>query len=143
MLDFDGLDHVVIRARDPNRLIQFYRDVLGCSLERQSAPELGLYQLRAGRSLIDLVAVEGKLGREGGAAPGAGDNMDHFCLRVNHFDPDRIIAHLARHGVEADPPTTRYGADGWGPSIYLRDPEGNRLELKGPPEREPESEPPR
>ena len=128
-----GLDHVVIRARDLARLSRFYCEALGCRLERTQA-ELGLVQLRAGRSLIDLVDVGGPLGRAGGAGPGdEGRNMDHLCLRIEPFDAAAIRDHLAAHGVAADEPASRYGAEGEGPSIYLADPEGNVIELKGPP----------
>lgn len=128
-----GLDHVVIRARDMERMIGFYRDVLGCAVER-TLDDFGLYQLRAGRSLIDLVDVTGKIGRAGGAAPGDDAlNMDHFCLRVEPFDEAAIRAHLAVHGIIAGNTESRYGAEGTGPSIYISDPEGNQVELKGPP----------
>jgi catechol 2,3-dioxygenase-like lactoylglutathione lyase family enzyme len=128
-----GLDHVVIRVRDVERLRRFYCGALGCQVERVQV-ELGLTQLRAGRSLIDLVDVAGALGRAGGAPPGAeGRNMDHLCLSIEPFDAAAIRAHLSRHGVAAGKPASRYGAEGEGPSIYLTDPEGNRVELKGPP----------
>ena len=128
-----GLDHVVLRAREPKRLLAFYRDVLGCTLEREQ-PAFGLTQLRAGRSLIDLVDVAGPVGRAGGAAAGSeGRNMDHLCLRIDPFDAGAIAAHLRRHGVEPGETGSRYGAEGEGPSIYLADPEGNVVELKGPP----------
>lgn len=135
MIRIRCLDHVVVRAKDLDRMIAFYRDVLGCVVERQSSPEFGLVQLRAGTSLIDLVAVDGELGRKGGAAPGAeGHNMDHFCVRLDDFNEAGIRAHLARLGVEASEVATRYGAEGNGPSIYIHDPEGNTVELKGPPD---------
>ncbi len=96
--------------------------------------EIGLYQVRAGSSLIDLVPVDGKLGRTGGRAPGSnGRNLDHFCLRIDPFDADEILAHLARHGVAGGNVESRYGAEGSGPSIYVADPEGNTVELKGAP----------
>jgi catechol 2,3-dioxygenase-like lactoylglutathione lyase family enzyme len=128
-----GLDHVVIRARDPGRLERFYCEALGCQIERRQE-KIGLTQLRAGRSLIDLVDVAGPLGAPGGAAPTVeARNMDHFCLRIEPFDPVAIRGHLASHGVEAGSVESRYGAEGAGPSIYLKDPEGNEVELKGPP----------
>ncbi len=129
------LDHVVLRARDSAGLVDFYRRVLGCPVEREVA-ELGLIQLRAGRALIDIVAADGQLGRMGGTAPSAedGHNLDHFCLRVEPFEPERITAHLARHGVTASEVRRVYGAEGMGPSIYLQDPEGNTIEIKGPAE---------
>lgn len=129
-----GLDHVVLRVRDLDAMRAFYCQVLGCTPEREQ-PEIGLLQLRAGASLIDLVSLDGTLGRAGGAAPGAeGHNMDHFCLRVDPFDPAAIQAHLRAHGVAVGESGPRYGAQGEGPSQYLRDPEGNGVELKGPPD---------
>jgi glyoxylase I family protein len=127
-----GLDHVVLRVADLDRAREFYCAVLGCRVE-VFQKKLGLLQLRAGDSLIDLVPVEGPLGRQGGAAPGAeGRNMDHFCLRVKPFDAAAIMAHLRDHDVDPGKVEQRYGAEGMGPSIYLRDPDGNLVELKGP-----------
>lgn len=129
-----GLDHVVIRAIEPERMVEFYCDVVGCSLERR-LDEIGLIQLRAGSALIDLVPVDSELGRMGGTAPGKeGRNMDHFCLRIDPFDPDALAAHLQAKGLEPGAVKRRYGAQGFGPSLYLEDPEGNVVELKGPPE---------
>jgi glyoxylase I family protein len=127
------IDHVVLRVRDAAAMQAFYCDVLGCSEERRQ-DAIGLVQLRAGDSLIDLVPVDGKLGRMGGAAPGAeGHNMDHLCLQVEPFDRDALVAHLEAHGVRIGDFGSRYGAEGEGPSQYLFDPEGNLVELKGPP----------
>jgi glyoxylase I family protein len=133
MLAIRDIDHVVLRVADLPAMLAFYCDVLGCTLERR-VDELGLVQLRAGRSLIDLVPVDSKLGRVGGAAPGRGGrNLDHFCVRVEPFDETAIRHHLANHGVDAGPTESRYGAEGQGPSIYISDPEENVVELKGPP----------
>jgi len=127
-----GLDHVVLRVTNLHRARDFYCGVLGCRVEKfQEA--IGLLQLRAGDSLIDLVPVDGELGRQGGAPPGAeGRNMDHFCLRVRPFDAAAIMAHLRAYGVDPGTVQQRYGAEGMGPSIYLNDPDGNVVELKGP-----------
>jgi glyoxylase I family protein len=126
------IDHIVLRVADLDAMLAFYTDVLGCELARRQ-DEIGLVQLRAGRAMIDLVPVDGKLGRAGGAAPGReGRNVDHFCLRVEPFDEAAIRRHLARCGVAAGPTEPRYGAEGEGPSIYLADPEHNTIELKGP-----------
>ena len=133
MFSICDIDHLVLRVVDTERMLHFYCEVLGCSLERHQEA-IGLIQLRAGRSLIDLVPVDGQLGRAGGAAPGSeGRNLDHFCLRIEPFDEAAIRQRLALHGVEAGPVETRYGAQGQGPSIYLTDPDGNVVELKGPP----------
>ncbi len=128
-----ALDHVVLRVADFERARAFYCSVLGCTFEKWQE-EFGLLQLRAGSSLIDLVSLDGKLGRLGGAAPGReGRNVDHFCLRVAPFDAAALRAHLAAHGVEAGEVMQRYGAEGTGPSLYITDPDGNTVELKGPP----------
>ena len=132
MINIQKLDHVVIRAKDPERVVEFYCSVLGCTIERKSPPELGLVQLRAGDALIDIVAVDSEIGRLGGAAPGKeGRNMDHFCVLLENFKEDAIREHLKKHGVEGSQLETRYGAEGMGPSIYIQDPEGNTVELKG------------
>jgi catechol 2,3-dioxygenase-like lactoylglutathione lyase family enzyme len=128
-----GLDHVVLRVSDVAAMTRFYCEVLGCRIEKQQ-PAFGLTQLRAGRTLVDLVDVAGPAGRPGGAAPGReGRNMDHFCLRIEPFEPVALAAHLRRHGIEPGEVVQRYGAEGDGPSLYLQDPEGNTVELKGPP----------
>jgi catechol 2,3-dioxygenase-like lactoylglutathione lyase family enzyme len=133
MLAIRDIDHVVLRVADLPAMLAFYCDVLGCTVERR-VDELGLVQLRAGRSLIDLVPVDSKLGRAGGSAPGRGGrNMDHFCVRVEPFDETAIRRHLSSHGVDAGRTESRYGAEGQGPSIYISDPEENVVELKGPP----------
>jgi glyoxylase I family protein len=130
-----ALDHLVLRVVDLPRMLQFYCRVLGCTVERR-LDDIGLVQLRAGSALIDLVPVDGTLGRTGGVAPGReGRNLDHFCLRIEPFDEAALRAHLALHGVAAGAVEPRYGAEGSGPSIYIDDPEGNVVELKGPPGR--------
>ena len=139
-IECKGLDHVVLRVRDLEKAISFYENVLGLSVERR-IDELGLVQLRAGASLLDLVGADSKLGKAGGKAPDpSAPNMDHFALTLAHFDEDAIRHHLAQHGIEAEATGTRYGAEGFGPPIYLRDLDGNTVELKGPkgPEEPPE-----
>ncbi len=118
-----NLDHVVLRVRDMEAALAFYTGVLGCREERR-LEAIGLVQLRAGASLIDLVP---------GEPDPEGANMDHFALRVTPFDESGLRAHLAEHGIETEAALPRYGAEGTGPSIYIRDPDGNTVELKGPP----------
>lgn len=133
MFRIKHIDHLVLRVADLDSMMHFYVDVLGCTLEKVQE-ELGLYQLRAGASLIDLVPVDGKLGRAGGAPPGAGGrNLDHLCLRIEPFDGEAIGHHLRAKGCAPGAVESRYGAEGEGPSIYVTDPEGNVVELKGPP----------
>ncbi|MDD3836668.1 MAG: VOC family protein [Phenylobacterium sp.] len=131
MLKVSGVDHLVLRVKDLPAMLAFYVDVLGCPIERRN-DEIGLIQLRAGTSLIDLVPVDGRLGAAGGAAPGEeGRNLDHFCLRIEGFDLEAVRRHLEAHGVEMGEIGVRYGAGGEGLSVYLADPDGNGLELRG------------
>ncbi len=127
------IDHIVLRVRDVPRAIKFYRQVLGCAVAHRQ-PKLGLVHLRAGRSMIDLISLDGPLGRMGGAAPlkKGRRNLDHFALRVERFDEPALRRHLARFGIDMGQPARRYGAEGEGPSVYFSDPEGNVIELKGP-----------
>jgi catechol 2,3-dioxygenase-like lactoylglutathione lyase family enzyme len=132
MITIRDIDHVVFRVVDLQATLRFYTEVLGAVVEKVQKA-IGLYQLRVGSSLIDLVPVDGQLGRLGGAAPGKeGHNVDHVCFRVAPWDENAIRRHLMAHGISPVEVVSRYGADGEGPSIYLTDPEGNMLELKGP-----------
>ncbi|WP_341249243.1 VOC family protein [Cupriavidus pauculus] len=133
MFAIRGIDHLVLRTADVGRMVRFYVEVLGCVVEKEQ-PAFGLTQLRAGSALIDLVSLDGPLGRAGGAGPGAeGRNLDHFCLRIDPFDIDSLRSHFDIHRIDIGPVEQRYGAEGQGPSVYLKDPDGNTVELKGPP----------
>jgi len=133
MINVESVDHVVLRVADVERVGAFYVDVLGGQWDRRR-PDIGLHHLRLGTMMIDLVPVDGPLGKMGGAGPGAeGRNVDHVAFRVRPWDSEQILDHLKAHGIEAEI-KSRYGADGDGPSIYITDPEGNGVELKGPPE---------
>jgi glyoxylase I family protein len=137
MITIREIDHVVLRVRDIEAMTRFYCDVLGAQNVAYRA-HLGMTHLRAGSSMIDLVAGDGPLGKAGGAAAGKeGRNMDHLCLRVDPFDQDAIVAHLEQHNVAVGEIRPRYGAEGNGISIYLTDPEGNMVELKGPSDGKP------
>ena len=130
-----GLDHVVLRVRSVPDSLKFYCDILGCHIERE-IESMGLIQLRAGASLIDLVDVAGVLGRQGGnpaADPASGGrNMDHFAIAIDAVDEAQLLNYLSHHGIAAEPRVERYGAQGMGPSLYIVDPDGNVVELKGP-----------
>jgi catechol 2,3-dioxygenase-like lactoylglutathione lyase family enzyme len=127
-----GVDHVVLRVSDLNRAVRFYRRVLGLAVEHRQ-PRLGLVHIRAGAQLIDLVDLKGPLGRAGRAAPRrrGGRNMDHLALTLAKFDETRLRAHLKRHGIVMGDLRFRFGAAGVGPSVYIADPDGNIIELKG------------
>lgn len=131
--EIQRIDHVVLRVQDLQRARTFYCDVLGCAVARER-PTLGMIHLRAGASMIDLISVDGTLGSCGGPAAGAqGRNMEHLCLRIEPFDEATLRAHLQEHGVAVDGQVrSNLGAEGDGLSLYLHDPDGNAVELKGP-----------
>jgi glyoxylase I family protein len=126
MLKLRGIDHVVLRVQDIDVMRRFYCDVLGAA-HVAYRPAFGMSHLRVGGAMIDLVEAD----------PGQGRNMDHLCLRVEPFDQDAIVAHLGKHGVAVGRIASRFGAEGNGVSIYLTDPEGNTVELKGPSDGKP------
>ncbi len=127
-----GIDHIVLRAKNAVAMIDFYTNILGCTVERDVSAELGLTQLRVGRSLIDIVSVDSTLGRKGGPAPDStGNNLDHFCLQIEKIDEATLTEFLVARDVTVSDFERRYGAEGYGRSAYIRDPEGNIIELKG------------
>ena len=125
-----GLDHVVLRAGDIDVMLEFYRDVLGLPVAKHNET-LGLWHLQAGDSMIDLININGPLGRDGLLPSTKAQNGDHLALKITPFDSDALRAYFEAHGVEVGPDRIRFGANGDGPSIHLRDPEGNGVELKG------------
>ena len=107
------------------KVLAFYRDALGCPMER-TLDGLGLYQMRAGSALIDV--VDGRIWK---AEAGPGETLyDHFCLQIASSDPTAVLAELDRHGIPHGDPAERYGATGDGTSIYATDPDGRTVELK-------------
>ena len=131
MFSIVGIDHLVLRTSKLQEMLDFYCEVLGCSVERETPVELGLTQLRAGNALIDIVVVDSDLGKAGGGAPTKEDNnLDHFCLQLKPIKEEEIKKHLMQHGIEVGVFDERYGAQGFGKSVYIKDPEGNTVELK-------------
>ena len=128
-IDILMIDHVVLRTKQLRKMISFYRDVLGCPVERE-APAAGLFQLRAGNSLIDILDVS----RQDDPVAHETGNMDHVCLQLRHWDTSAIADHLQKHDVAVGDVVRRYGAKGNGPSMYINDPDGNVVELKGDPD---------
>ncbi|PMN71888.1 VOC family protein [Enterovibrio norvegicus] len=131
MINIVAIDHLVLRTTHLDDMLAFYVHILGCSIERETAEQTGLTQLRAGNALIDIVTVDSELGAMGGGAPTASNNnLDHFCLQIAPQSEDDIIKHLNQHGIDTPAFTRRYGAEGYGNSLYIKDPEGNTVELR-------------
>ncbi len=131
MIRVRAIDHIVLRTAHLADMMDFYSRVLGCAVERTLPEEEGLYQLRAGSALIDIVAVDSELGRLGGGPPTTRqNNLDHFCLQIDSFEEQALLDWLSQQGIEASEFEIRYGAQGFGPSVYIRDPDGNTVELK-------------
>lgn len=119
-----AFDHVVLRVRDQAVSERFYREVLGCTLDRVNE-RASLIHLRFGEQFIDLVPGDGA------GAPGDKHGMDHFCLSIRCDDLEALAQALRERGVVVEGEVRkRYGAYGDGPSLYLRDPDGYRIELK-------------
>ncbi len=131
MFEVAGIDHVVLRTSKISEMFDFYCEVLGCEVERESSPEFGITQLRAGDALIDLVRVDSKIGKLGGGPPSKTENnMDHFCLQLKMISEDEIRNHLESNSIDVGEFSDRYGAQGAGRSVYIKDPEGNTVELR-------------
>lgn len=130
MIEVKAIDHIVLRTSNREAMLYFYQQVLGCPVERE-LPDLGLTQLRAGESIIDLVLVDSELGKLGGKPPQQdGRNLDHFCLQIAAFNEQELVDYLTQHDIAVTEFAERYGAQGFGRSAYIEDPEGNVVELK-------------
>jgi catechol-2,3-dioxygenase len=131
MLEVLAIDHIVLRTTKLKEMLDFYTKVLSCTIERETPVETGLTQLRAGSALIDLVVVNSRLGAIGGGAPTQSErNVDHFCLQIKSVPEQDIITYLKESGIEVGDFESRFGAQGEGNSLYIKDPEGNEVELR-------------
>lgn len=131
MIEIAAIDHIVLRTSKIKAMLDFYCNVLSCTIERETTTETGLTQLRAGSALIDLVTIESDLGKMGGGAPTKTENnLDHFCLQLKPISEIEIEKHLSELGIDVGSFHDRYGAQGIGKSIYIKDPEGNTVELR-------------
>ena len=129
----EGIDHVLLVVSGMERALRFYEDVLGCLLEERY-PQWGMAQLRAGAALINLVDISTENGAWALPEVSGGRNMDHLCIALGAHHEQARRDHLARHQVEIVEESWHAGARGESLSIYVRDPSGNMLELKRPPE---------
>jgi len=148
MFEIAAIDHLVLRTAQVDNMVSFYCQVLGCTVERiveetaEETVEVGegvvgngkiaaLTQLRAGNALIDLVDVSSNMGKSGGGAPvKTGRNLEHFCLQLKAISSGEIYDYLTGKGIKVGQFHTRYGAQGFGDSVYIEDPDGNTVELK-------------
>jgi catechol 2,3-dioxygenase-like lactoylglutathione lyase family enzyme len=116
-----GLDHIVLNVADVERSLSFYVDQLGLQpvrVEEWRRQQVPFPSARVDAStIIDLLRT-----------PRTGENANHFCLVVDPTDFDSIKA-SGRFEV-VDGPGRRYGAQGDGTSLYVRDPDDNVVELR-------------
>lgn len=126
------LDHVVVISSDIIKSLEFYCGILGL-LEERRLDSYGLIQLRAGSSIVDIIDRKGSLGQSSVQSIGERKNIDHFALELEAFDEQEMRDYLEENGVTVGEVAVRYGARGFGSSLYINDPDGNVVELKGPP----------
>ncbi len=122
-----AIDHVVLRTSKLDAMLQFYCELLNCAVER-TLPDLGLVQLRAGNALIDLVPIDKEQDTDS-TWPNVG-NMEHLCLRIADMNEQVLVQILRQQNIKVPEFAERYGAEGFGRSVYITDPESNVVELK-------------
>ena len=131
MIRVKMIDHIVLRTANFENMLHFYSHVLGCKIERTLPAHIGLTQLRAGKSLIDIVTVDSELGRAGGPPPsGTEKNVDHFCLQIESLTEKELTDWLESNDIEVGDFEMRYGAEAFGSYVYIRDPDNNIVELR-------------
>lgn len=131
--EIHGIDHVVFLVDDMDKALGFYRDLLGCKVGYEY-PNLGMVQVWAGVSLIVLWDITHPGAKRAIPPISNGRNVDHVCLALGRFDPDEMKKFLEASEIQIVEEANHGGARGVGYSIYVNDPFGNKLELKGPPE---------
>lgn len=133
MFKIKRLDHLVIRTQNIKEMISFYCFVLGYKMQRDNLKESGLIELNAGESMIDLFDISNSNLNNDKKLECDKDikNLDHFCILLDEFDETEIKVHLKSFGVDFGDIEMNYGSSGYGPSLYIFDPDGNKIELKG------------
>ena len=125
------LDHIVIRFKDVERAIQFYTGVLGLEPHRVDEWRAGELPFPCARinsnTLIDLKPWPDEEPVGDGRR-----NLDHYCLVLEPTDMAQLSEDLRKQGVTvtSDEPVQRSGARGNATSIYIKDWEGNQIELR-------------
>jgi len=133
MFKIRRLDHLVIRTDNIKEMISFYCFILGYKVQRDHLNESGLIELNAGESMIDLFDISSKNLNVSKKTQCEKDikNLDHFCILLDNFDEVEIKVHLKNFGVKCSDIEMSYGSTGYSPSIYIFDPDNNKIELKG------------
>jgi len=127
-----GIDHIVFLIDDMPNALKFYGEVLGCQ-PGYSYPKIGMEQLWCGNALIVLSDTTHPSAKSKIPPAKGRSNIDHVCINLSPIEVPDLIAHLNAHNVQIDATAFHGGARGMGNSVYIQDPFGNRLELKGPP----------
>ncbi len=131
MFKIKRLDHLVIKTINIKEMTSFYCFILGYKIQRDSLKETGLLELSAGESMIDLFDSRHESNLNTFSSESKNNTIDHFCILLDNFDETDIKVHLKSFGVECSEIEMNYGSSGYGPSIYIHDPDGNKVELKG------------
>lgn len=128
-----GVGEIVLRVRDLDAMIAFYRKTLGVELLRRFGDDIAF--LRVAEGYAGHTQIIGFFRHEmpsnfrrrawPGHAPGS-TTLHHFALEIARDDYDKALTHLAGLGIETD--TAVHAWIGWR-SIYFRDPEENTVEL--------------
>ncbi len=133
------IDHVVLWVESPKRALKFYVGVIGLASVRQQDFEEGKASFPSVRlnetTLLDLMDrnnISAVRDITGGGDEVGGAPMNHICLSMSAAEFASLTARLREHGVEVKSGgENAFGAQGIaGQSVYIRDPDGNVLELR-------------
>ncbi|MGW5486171.1 VOC family protein [Streptosporangium sandarakinum] len=116
-----AFDHLVLNVRDAERALEFYSGTLGLAQERVA-------EWRAGEAPFPSVRVDESTIIDLVERPRGESNVDHICLVVDPLDWQEVIDSGVLTVLEG--PVTRFGARGDAQSVYVRDPDGNTVELR-------------